>query len=104
MAESSGGAGGMDWVALGSQIHSDSLESMNYFQQLEAASRARRRQQMLDAEAKRQFNRTASQTDRSQNLQALDYMSGRIDAAEARARQVGGGMSFRNALSQAIRG
>jgi hypothetical protein len=74
------------FTTLGTKIHEDSLESMTYFQQLEAARRERERQAMLDEEEKRQFNVTAGQTDRQQNMMGIGMLAEQRGAADTNAR------------------
>jgi hypothetical protein len=90
-------AGGMDWVALGSQIHEDTLQSMQFLSSLMNTEWQKRQKEKEDAESKRRFNITAEQTGRSQNLSALDYLSGQRAMAGASKR------SFDDAISKAIR-
>ena len=99
MAEMAGGAGGVDWIALGSQIHEDSLESMQFFTDMMNAEWEKRQKNKELAEEKRQFNVGAKMTSRGQNLSALDYLSGQREKAGARSKT----MSFNDAISKAIR-
>ena len=99
-SDSGGGGGMMDsFTTLGTKIHEDSLESMNYFQKLTADRLERERQAKLDAENKRQFNVGAGQTNRAQNMGGIAMLGQARQSAEGLSRQRG----FRSDLSAALR-
>ena len=82
------------FTTLGTKIHEDSLESMTYFQQLEAARRERERQARLDAEDRRQFNVTSGQRDRELGMEGIGMLAEQRQAADKNARL----RTFRQAL------
>ena len=93
----SGDSGGMDsFSALGSQIHEDSLESMDYFQQLEQARRDRERQDRLDNDDRRKFKLGNAQINRRQNLAGMDMLSQQRAGAQSAANRRPN--TFRNAM------
>ena len=91
---SGGGGGGMDWVALGSQIHEDSLEAMTFFSDFMNEEWAKRQKNKEFSEDKRRFDINSSQTNRAQNLSALNLLS--------RKRNIKP-MSYTDAVSKAVR-
>ena len=87
-------AGGVDWIALGSQMQSQALDTMKYFSDLKKDRDAKRQRAREFAESNRRFGITSAQTNRSQNLQALDRM------AQQRTNKP---MSYTDAISKAVR-
>ena len=88
------------FTTLGTKIHEDSLESMSYFQQLEAARRDRERQIQMDMENRRQRGLQNAQTNRGQNLSGIEILQGQRDRAQKNANR----MTFKDAFSKAITG
>jgi len=87
-------AGGVDWVALGSQIQDQSLKTMKFFTDLKNQEDAKRQRAREFAENKRRFGITTTQTNRAQNLSALDRITQQRTAKP---------MSYTDAISKAVR-
>jgi len=97
MGSSAGSVEMLDaFTQLGTKIHEDSLESMNYFQALEKAKRDRERQQRLDAENTRRLNINAGISRRQQDLAGIGLLAELRRTAEENART----RAFRQALTQ----
>ncbi len=100
---SSGGAGGMDWAALGAAIYDDVMTGMDFFSGLKEKAWDRQNIIKQQAEQQRQFGIEAKQKGRSQNQAGLGMLYNRIDTATERANKKGGGLTFDTALSNALR-
>jgi hypothetical protein len=103
--DSGSSGGGMDMMSgfttLGTKIHEDSLESMQYFQDLEAARRERERQQKLDNFQMKQTGIENAQQNRAQNMEGLNFLAGQRLGAQTMANRR---PSFRDALANSLRG
>lgn len=94
---SSGGgmfAGGVDWIALGSQIQDQSLKTMSFLTDLKNKEWEKRQRDKEFAESRRRFGITSTQTNRAQNLSALDSI---------RQQRAVRPMSYTDAIAKAVR-
>lgn len=87
--EGGGGAGSFDWVGLGSQIHEDSLQSMQFFTDFFNTDWEKRQKEKELIESKRQFNESMRSKRRDQNLSGIEMLrQQRINAdKESRLRR-----------------
>jgi len=98
---SSGGGGMMGFDALGGAMHDDSIQSMEYFQQLGADIYDRNRQEKLDAYSAEMERKKMAQQNRLQNMAGLDFLAGQRQNAQVTANRR---PSFRDALANSLRG
>lgn len=81
-----GGAGGMDWAALGSQILNDSLSSMTFFSDLMNQEEAKRFRDKSFNEDRRQFEKRIDVYNRDANLKGIDALRDARMLAEGQSR------------------
>jgi hypothetical protein len=99
-----GGGGGMNYMSaftdLGDRLHKNALSTADWFSGMRRADRGERRQAMLDAENKRQFNKNYGLASRDRNLNAMNYLAGIRGAAGTQAARR---LPFRDALASTLR-
>ena len=84
--EGGGGAGSMDWVGLGTQIHEDSLESMTFFSDLMNKEWEKRSKDRDFFEGKRQFKEKMNMSRRDQNMAGIKALQEQRMIAEQESR------------------
>lgn len=99
-----GGGGGMSmgdmFTNLGDKIQNNSLKTIGMFTDMRNADRDRRRQAMLDAEAKREFDVGAAQSGRNANLNAMEFLANARTGAQGMANRR---LPFKDALATLVR-